>query len=93
MRPSKEESTTGQITEETHPALWAALKERNLLYLGDRPGGFIEGWTAASNELLTERDNLRDACEYAHTMLLGSKLKWGAEQARKRLHTVIKKTK
>ena len=34
-------------TRESHPELWAALDARRLLYQGDRPGGFIEGWAAA----------------------------------------------
>lgn len=34
------------ITEESHWELWAALKERGLLYRGDIPDGFIKGWEA-----------------------------------------------
>lgn len=34
------------ITQETHPGLWEALKKRGLLYHGDGPGRFIEGWEA-----------------------------------------------
>jgi hypothetical protein len=36
-----------QLTPASDPELWAALEDRKLLYHGDRPGGFIEGWEAA----------------------------------------------
>jgi hypothetical protein len=34
------------VTAENYPVLYLALEERDLLYQGDRSGGFIEGWEA-----------------------------------------------